>query len=71
LLGGGCNEWDRDALLGKEGGPQLCTGFRDQEPYGNTPQALRQFVIDYVERIDFRRVDKFSLVRLLVLSQRE
>jgi hypothetical protein len=30
------------------------------------PQALRQFVIDYVERMDFRRVDKFALVRLLI-----
>jgi hypothetical protein len=28
----------------------------------HTPKALRQFVIDHLERIDFRRVDKFELV---------
>jgi hypothetical protein len=27
-------------------------------PHSITPAALRQFVIDHVERIDFRRVDK-------------
>jgi hypothetical protein len=35
-------------------------------PLSIMPQALRQFVIDYVERMDFRRVDKFALVRLLI-----
>jgi hypothetical protein len=30
---------------------------------------LRQFVIDRVERIDFRRVDKFALVRLLTQTK--
>lgn len=29
------------------------------------PSDLRQFVIDYLGRIDFRKVDKFELVRLL------
>ena len=28
----------------------------------HTPKALRRFVIDQLERIDFRRVDKFELV---------
>jgi hypothetical protein len=28
----------------------------------HTPKALRRFVIDHLERIDFRRVDKFELV---------
>ncbi len=31
-------------------------------PHSITLRALRQFVIDHVERIDFRRVDKFALV---------
>jgi len=35
-------------------------------PHSITPQALRQFVIDHLKRIDFRRVDKFALVRLLI-----
>ena len=30
----------------------------------HTPKALRRFVIDHLERIDFRRVDKFELVRV-------
>ena len=34
-------------------------------PHSITPKALRQFVIDHLERIDFRRVDKFAIVRLL------
>jgi hypothetical protein len=37
-------------------------------PHSITPKALRQFVIDHLERIDFRRVDKFELVKLLTMA---
>jgi hypothetical protein len=38
---------------------------RGGSPHSITPKALRQFVIDHLGRIDFRRVDKFAIVRLL------
>ena len=37
-------------------------------PHSITRTALRKFVIEHVERIDFRRVDKFELVKLLTTT---
>lgn len=44
-----------------------CADFSQQggSPHSITPQASRQFVIDHLERIDFRCVEKFALARLL------
>jgi hypothetical protein len=38
------------------------------DPHSIAPGDLRQFVIDNLELIDFRKVDKFALVDLLVLK---
>lgn len=35
------------------------------DPWSVTPQNLRRYILDHLERLDFRKVDKFALVQVV------